>query len=214
MSSLDNPLSRSPYERAHDSRPLFPSSSNPWNTDSSDSTSTSASSSSIFENPWGAFSRSNEREPLVDSPRSIAPRAASSTATPTQQRADPIPQRALPADPTVAPPAKQRSMSTGPLESGLSAMTLDIVRARTREHTVAADPPKARRAPKISDTGSICGCKKNRRGTNPAVSASSTSTNNYINFCALTLPQTPLTNGLQITTGSCNPAPIGLIPSR
>ncbi|KAJ7709637.1 protein-tyrosine phosphatase-like protein [Mycena rosella] len=125
------------------SRPLFPSSSNPWNTDSSDSTSTSASSSSIFENPWGAFSRSNEREPLVDSPRSIAPRAASSTATPTQQRADPIPQRALPADPTVAPPAKQRSMSTGPLESGLSAMTLDIVRARTREHTVAADPPKA-----------------------------------------------------------------------
>jgi len=53
-------------------------------------------------------------------------------------------------------------------------------------------------------------------GQNPPVagqSASSTSTNNYINFCALTLPQVPLTNGQQITTGSCNPAPIGLIPS-
>jgi len=53
-------------------------------------------------------------------------------------------------------------------------------------------------------------------GQNPPVlgqAASQTSTNNYINFCALTLPQTPLTNGLQITTGSCNPAPIGLIPS-
>ncbi|KAJ7145791.1 hypothetical protein C8R44DRAFT_599546, partial [Mycena epipterygia] len=53
-------------------------------------------------------------------------------------------------------------------------------------------------------------------GQNPPVagqSASSTSTNNYINFCALTLPGTPLTNGGQITTGSCNPAPIGLIPS-
>jgi len=53
-------------------------------------------------------------------------------------------------------------------------------------------------------------------GQNPPVagqSASSTSTNNYINFCALTLPQVPLTNGEQITTGSCNPAPIGLIPS-
>jgi len=53
-------------------------------------------------------------------------------------------------------------------------------------------------------------------GQNPPVagqSASSTSTNNYINFCALTLPNTPLTNGAQITTGSCNPAPIGLIPS-
>ncbi|KAJ6537245.1 hypothetical protein DFH09DRAFT_1178318 [Mycena vulgaris] len=53
-------------------------------------------------------------------------------------------------------------------------------------------------------------------GQNPPVdgqSPSSTSTNNYINFCALTLSKTPLTNGAQITTGSCNPAPIGLIPS-
>ncbi|KAJ7652629.1 hypothetical protein B0H17DRAFT_1163650 [Mycena rosella] len=44
-------------------------------------------------------------------------------------------------------------------------------------------------------------------------SASSTSTNNYINFCSLTLPGVPLTNGGQITTGSCNPAPLGFIPS-
>jgi len=53
-------------------------------------------------------------------------------------------------------------------------------------------------------------------GQNPPVagqSASATSTNNYINFCALTLPETPLTNGAQVTSGSCNPAPIGLIPS-
>jgi hypothetical protein len=42
--------------------------------------------------------------------------------------------------------------------------------------------------------------------------ASLTSTNNFINFC-LTVPQLPLTNGQQITTGSCNPAPIGIIPS-
>jgi hypothetical protein len=39
-----------------------------------------------------------------------------------------------------------------------------------------------------------------------------TSTNNFINFC-LTAPGTPITDGKQITTGSCNPAPIGLIPS-
>ncbi|KAJ6512099.1 hypothetical protein C8R47DRAFT_1314147 [Mycena vitilis] len=53
-------------------------------------------------------------------------------------------------------------------------------------------------------------------GQSPPVAGQSpslTSSNNYINYCALTLPQTPLTNGLQITTGSCNPAPIGLIPS-
>jgi len=41
--------------------------------------------------------------------------------------------------------------------------------------------------------------------------ASLTSTNNFINFCLLS--DLPLTNGQQITGGSCNPAPIGLIPS-
>ncbi|KAG5646871.1 hypothetical protein DXG03_001947 [Asterophora parasitica] len=39
-----------------------------------------------------------------------------------------------------------------------------------------------------------------------------TSTNNFINFC-LTQPSLPITDGKQITTGSCNPAPIGAIPS-
>jgi hypothetical protein len=41
--------------------------------------------------------------------------------------------------------------------------------------------------------------------------ASLTSGNNFINFCAKF--NVPLTNGQQITTGSCNPAPMGLIPS-
>ncbi|KAI0063136.1 hypothetical protein BV25DRAFT_448253 [Artomyces pyxidatus] len=40
--------------------------------------------------------------------------------------------------------------------------------------------------------------------------ASLTSTNNFINFCA-TVPQLPITNGQQIKTGSCNPAPMGII---
>jgi len=42
--------------------------------------------------------------------------------------------------------------------------------------------------------------------------ASLTSTNNFINFC-LTVPDLPITNGQQIQSGSCNPAPIGVIPS-
>jgi len=42
--------------------------------------------------------------------------------------------------------------------------------------------------------------------------ASITSSNNFINFC-LTVPNLPITNGKQITTGSCNPAPMGVIPS-
>ncbi|KAI0655242.1 hypothetical protein C8Q70DRAFT_1057609 [Cubamyces menziesii] len=37
-----------------------------------------------------------------------------------------------------------------------------------------------------------------------------TSSNNFINFCA-TVPNLPITNGLQIKTGSCNPAPMGVI---
>ncbi|OSX68001.1 hypothetical protein POSPLADRAFT_1043166 [Postia placenta MAD-698-R-SB12] len=37
-----------------------------------------------------------------------------------------------------------------------------------------------------------------------------TSSNNFINFCA-TVSNLPLTNGLQIKSGSCNPAPMGVI---
>jgi len=39
-----------------------------------------------------------------------------------------------------------------------------------------------------------------------------TSSNNFINFC-LTVPDLPITDGKQIATGSCNPAPMGVIPS-
>ncbi|EIW58849.1 uncharacterized protein TRAVEDRAFT_149286 [Trametes versicolor FP-101664 SS1] len=39
-----------------------------------------------------------------------------------------------------------------------------------------------------------------------------TSSNNFINFCA-TVPNLPITNGKQIQTGSCNPAPMGVIAS-
>ncbi|KAI0717533.1 hypothetical protein C8T65DRAFT_640907 [Cerioporus squamosus] len=43
--------------------------------------------------------------------------------------------------------------------------------------------------------------------------ASLTSTNNFINFCA-TVSNLPITNGKQITTGSCNPAPMGVIAAQ
>ncbi|KAF5351603.1 hypothetical protein D9758_007253 [Tetrapyrgos nigripes] len=42
--------------------------------------------------------------------------------------------------------------------------------------------------------------------------ASLTSTNNFINFC-LTVPNLPITNGKQIESGSCNPTPMGQLPS-
>ncbi|KDR80543.1 hypothetical protein GALMADRAFT_222138 [Galerina marginata CBS 339.88] len=46
----------------------------------------------------------------------------------------------------------------------------------------------------------------------PGQTASLTSTNNFINYCA-TLSPIALTNGQQITTESCNPAPMGILPS-
>ncbi|KAF8967741.1 hypothetical protein BDZ97DRAFT_509035 [Flammula alnicola] len=39
-----------------------------------------------------------------------------------------------------------------------------------------------------------------------------TSTNNFINFCT-TVPNLPITNGKQLELSSCNPAPMGHIPS-
>ncbi|KZV74513.1 hypothetical protein PENSPDRAFT_625749 [Peniophora sp. CONT] len=41
---------------------------------------------------------------------------------------------------------------------------------------------------------------------------STTSSNNFINWCETT--GLPLTNGTQVKTGSCNPAPMGAIPSQ
>ncbi|KAF7363665.1 Phosphoinositide 3-phosphatase [Mycena sanguinolenta] len=113
---------------------------NPWNTTTdtseSSSSSTSPSSSGIFDNPWGTLSR-RAGTLLSSSPVTASP---SSTHTPTQQRPDPTLDSAFPVDPAVALP-RQRSL---PLESGLSAMTLDSVAASTRQRQqeVASDPPK------------------------------------------------------------------------
>jgi hypothetical protein len=42
--------------------------------------------------------------------------------------------------------------------------------------------------------------------------ASLTSSNNFINFCKTV--NLPITNGAQVPDGSCNPAPMGAIPSK
>jgi len=48
--------------------------------------------------------------------------------------------------------------------------------------------------------------------TTPGQDPSRTSSNNWINFCKTV--DKPLTNGTQIPGGSCNTAPIGVIPSK
>jgi len=49
-------------------------------------------------------------------------------------------------------------------------------------------------------------------GGEPNQTASLTSSNNFINFCASS-PGTPLTNGTQNPKGSCNQTPMGFIPA-
>ncbi|EIW86374.1 hypothetical protein CONPUDRAFT_46811 [Coniophora puteana RWD-64-598 SS2] len=58
------------------------------------------------------------------------------------------------------------------------------------------------------------GFEQNGQGLNTSESgevASLTSKNNFVNFCATV--NLPITNGKQIKSGSCNPAPMGTIPS-
>ncbi|KAJ7785747.1 hypothetical protein B0H16DRAFT_1354563 [Mycena metata] len=80
----------------------------------------------------------------------------------------------------------------------------------------AAAPPPAAAAGDDSLTLDASVIQTTDDGQNPPVAgqaAAQTSKNNFINFCAPTLATLPITNGLQTTTGSCNPVPIGQIPS-
>ncbi|KAK7040626.1 hypothetical protein R3P38DRAFT_3349200 [Favolaschia claudopus] len=78
----------------------------------------------------------------------------------------------------------------------------------------APPPPAAGNAGAVNLNPAVIQSTNN--GQDPPVdgqSPAATSTDNFANQCGETLPQIPLTNGLQVTTGSCNPIPIGYIPS-
>ncbi|KAK4461515.1 hypothetical protein QBC42DRAFT_329629 [Cladorrhinum samala] len=69
-------------------------------------------------------------------------------------------------------------------------------------------------SPASIQTGSIyTGLEPNTPGIRPGLSNSTTSSNNFINFCSAHPEKPPLTNGRQLTTGSCNGIPMGRIPS-
>ncbi|KAJ6622949.1 hypothetical protein B0H10DRAFT_1787164 [Mycena sp. CBHHK59/15] len=83
------------------------------------------------------------------------------------------------------------------------------------------DPPKAPRAARARDDpqssltllASVIASGFENDGQDIPVagqSSSLTSTNNYINFCGTT--SLPITNGTQVRTGFCNPAPMGVLP--
>ncbi|KAJ7314743.1 hypothetical protein DFH08DRAFT_426510 [Mycena albidolilacea] len=107
----------------------------------------------------------------------------------------------------------------GAAAAGASAGAGTAGAAKAANEAAAAPPAAAGKDPKaLQDSLTIdpSVIQNTDDGQNPPVtgqSAADLSKNNFANLCALTLPKVPLTNGLQITTGSCNPIPIGMIPS-
>lgn len=118
-----------------------------------------------------------------------------------------------------APPAK--GAATG---KGATAATSAVVPPPATSSTAAAAPPANNAAAASGSGGDLQSSltidpsviQTTGTGQNPPTAGqadAATSPNNFANFCALGLPNVPLTNGLQLTTGSCNPIPIGNIPS-
>jgi len=102
--------------------------------------------------------------------------------------------------------AASTSSGTGNVSAG-SLSTTDITTPAT------ADNPDAQSSLTLSSAVIATGFANNGQDVQEAGQvASLTSNNNFINYC-LTQAPLPITNGQQITTGSCNPAPIGTIPS-
>lgn len=95
--------------------------------------------------------------------------------------------------------------SSGNVQAG-SLSTTDITTAAT------ADNSDAQSSLTLSSAVIATGFQNNGQDVQEAGQvASLTSNNNFINYCLT--QSVPITNGQQITTGSCNPAPIGTIPS-
>ncbi|KAJ7172226.1 protein-tyrosine phosphatase-like protein [Mycena filopes] len=134
---------------------------NPWNATAASSSSSStselppAATPSIFENPWGAFSRSTTMsEPLAESSggtTTLSRGSSASAATPTRQRPDPLSRStsasaSIPGLPVASAPGLPADLTaTLPprsLELGLTEMTLHSVAAPSRL-AVTPQPPKA-----------------------------------------------------------------------
>jgi len=101
-------------------------------------------------------------------------------------------------------------MKTSAIALALALVLLvSAVPQRQDDSEAKADPQKSLTLdPKVIAKG----FQNNGQDTpSPGQIASKTSSNNFINFCVTV--KLPLTNGKQIASGSCNPAPMGVIPS-
>ncbi|KAJ6492232.1 hypothetical protein C8R45DRAFT_1137365 [Mycena sanguinolenta] len=109
-----------------------------------------------------------------------------------------------------------KGKTTGSASKGTKATTGAKGTKGTGTGTGATAAPADAKGLQSSTTVDPSVIQNTDNGQNPPVTGQSpaaTSPNNFANFCATGLPKVPITNGLQITTGSCNPTPIGNIPS-
>jgi len=90
------------------------------------------------------------------------------------------------------------SASLASLSSEIAAQETAAANNKDAQTSLKLDPSQVQ--PNLAQNGQAV----QEAGQVPSL----TSTNNFINFC-LTRPQLPLTNGQQITTGSCNPTVMG-----
>jgi len=110
--------------------------------------------------------------------------------------------------------AAAASSSSGVNNAGSSNTTTSSAAIPSISDTATANNPDLQNSLTLDNSVIATGFLNNGQAVQEAGQvASLTSGNNFINFCA-TRPDLQITNGLQITTGSCNPAPMGLIPSK
>lgn len=131
--------------------------------------------------------------------------AAAATASNSTSAADAASSSAAAASNNAGAAATADAASTGSVSAG-SLSTTDITTNAT------ANNPDAQSSLTLSPQVIATGFMQNGQNVQEAGQvASLTSNNNFINYCLT--QNVPITNGLQLLQGSCNPAPIGTIPA-
>jgi len=116
------------------------------------------------------------------------------------------------ANSTAAGAAGAAANSTAATGAAAAANSTAATGAAAAANSTASDSGNAQTSLTLDPAVIAQGFAQNGQATQEAGQvASLTSTNNFINFCATT--NQPITNGQQVKTGSCNPAPMGQIPA-
>jgi len=115
---------------------------------------------------------------------------------------------------SVAKAASSSVAKASSVASSVAASSTNVLASTGSSQNATANNANAQDSLTLDPKVIATGFEQNGQETPTAGQiASLTSSNNFINFC-LTEPNLPITNGQQITTGSCNPAPMGVIAGQ